>query len=66
MKLRITEDKHPKFTQRNAFPKSRSMRAEIRFKAKTTVSSLPRDIYSDYPKNNIMIKFSSVCVMNVL
>ena len=43
----------------------RSMRAEIRFKAKTIVMLLSRDIYSDHPKNNIIIKFS-VCVINVL
>ena len=61
MKLRVTEDKYPKYAQRKAFPKFRSIRAEIRFKAKTIVTSLPRDIYSDRPKNNIIIKFS-LCV----
>ena len=33
-------------------------RAEIRFRAKTIVTSLPRDIYSDRPKNDTIIKFS--------
>ena len=64
MKLRITEDKHPKYTQGKAFPKFRSMRACIRVKEQTIVTSLSPDIYSDHPKNNI-IKFS-VCVINVL
>ena len=54
----MTEDKHPKYAQRKAFPKFRSMRAEIRLKAKTIVTSYLRDIYSDRPKNNIIIKFS--------
>ena len=56
----------PKHAQRKAFPKFRSIRTEIRFKAKTIVTSLPRDIYSDRPKNdNIIIKFS-LCVIHVL
>ena len=41
-----------------AFQKKMPNRAEIRFRAKTVVTSLPRDIYSDRPKNNIIIKFS--------
>ena len=41
------------------------MRAKILFKAKTIVTSLPRNIYSDRPKNNTIIKFS-LCVVNVL
>ena len=65
VKLCVTEDKNPKYAQRKAFPRFRSIRAEIRFKAKTIVTSLPRDIYSDRPKNNILIKFS-VCVIHVL
>ena len=32
--------------------------AEIRFRAKTIVTSLPRDIYSDRPKDCTIIKFS--------
>ena len=32
--------------------------AEIRFRAKTIVTSLPCDIYSDHPKENTVIKFS--------
>ena len=41
------------------------MRAKILFKAKTIVASLPRNIYSDRPKTNIIIKFS-LCEVNVL
>ena len=33
-------------------------RAEIQFRAKTIVTSLPRDIYSDRPKYNATMKFS--------
>ena len=33
-----------------AFQKKMPNRAEIRFRAKTVVTSLPRDIYSDRPK----------------
>ena len=33
-------------------------KAEIRFRAKTIVTSLSHDIYSDCPKNNTEIKFS--------
>ena len=65
MKLCKTEDKHPKYSQCKAFPKFRLMKVGIRFKTKTTVASLPRDIYSDRPKNNIIIKFS-LCVIHVL
>ena len=61
----MREGKHPKYLQRKAFPKFRSMRAEIGFKAKTIVTSLPRDIYSDCPKNNVIIKFS-LCLIHVL
>ena len=35
------------------------------FRANTVVTSLSRDIYSDRPKNNIIIKFS-LCVIHVL
>ena len=63
--LHVTEDKHPKFTQRKAFPKKMPIRAEIRFRAKTIVTSLSRDIYSDRAKNKIIIKFS-LCVTHVL
>ena len=38
---------------------------EIRFKATTIVTPLPRDIYSDRPKNNTVIKFS-LSVIHVL
>ena len=31
---------------------------EIRYRAKTIVTSLPRDIYPDRPKNNTRLKFS--------
>ena len=44
-----------------------SGRAEIRFQAKTILTSLPRDIYSDRPDNNIM-KFDGMyntCVIMV-
>ena len=41
------------------------MRAKILFKAKTIAASLPRTIYSDRPKTNIIIKFS-LCEVNVL
>ena len=64
MNLCITEDKHPNNTQRKAFPKFNSTRAEIRFKAKAMMTSLQRDIYSDRPKHNIVIKFS-LCVIDV-
>ena len=40
-------------------------RAEIRFRAKTIVTSLPRDIYSDHPKYYTIIKFS-LSVIHVL
>ena len=60
------ERQTPKHAQRKAFPKFRSIRAKIRFKAKVIVTSLPRDIYSDRPNNNnIIIKFS-LCVIHVL
>ena len=65
MKLRTTEDKHPKYRLREAFPKKMPIRAEIRFRAKTVVTSLSRDIYSDRPNNNIIIKFC-LCVIHVL
>ena len=56
MKLCVTEYncKHPKYVQNKAFAKFRLIRAEIRFKAKTIVRSLPCDIYSDRPKYNIV------------
>ena len=41
------------------------LKAEIRFKAKTIVTSLSRGIYSDLPKNDIIIKFS-LCEIHVL
>ena len=34
------------------------IRAEIRFRAKTIVRSLVRDVYSDRAKSNVIIKFS--------
>ena len=40
------------------FPKEMPNSAEIRFRTKTIVTSLPRDIYSDRPKDNTIIKFS--------
>ena len=41
-------------------------RAEIQFRATTIVTSLPRDIYSDCPKNNTTIKFTLIyCNPNV-
>ena len=41
------------------------IRAEIRFRAKTIMTSLSRDIDSDRPKNDIIIKFSlcNTCVI---
>ena len=39
--------------------------AEIPPQAKTIVTSLPRDIYSDRPKINIIMKFG-LCVIHVL
>ena len=42
-----------------------SGRAEIRFQAKTILTSLARDIYSDRPKNNIIMK-SGLCEIHVL
>ena len=41
------------------------MRAASRSRAKTILTSFSRDLYSDRPKNNIIIKFS-VCVIHVL
>ena len=35
-------------------------RAQIRFRAKIIVTSLPRDIYSACPKNNATIKFTLI------
>ena len=43
----------------------RSTRAEILFKAITIVMSLARDIYSNRPKSNVIIK-SSLCIIHVL
>ena len=41
------------------------MRTAIRLRAKPIVTSLSRDIYSNRPKNSIIIKFS-LCVTHVL
>ena len=41
------------------------MRAASRSRAKIIVTSFSRDLYSDRPKNNIIIKFS-LCVIHVL
>ena len=65
VKLRTTEEKHPKYTQRKAFPKKIPVKAEIRFTTKATVTSLSRNIYFDRPKNNIIIKLI-VCVIHIL
>ena len=65
VKLRTTEDKHPKYRHGKAFSKKMSVRTEIRFRAKIIVTSLSRDIYSDRPKNNTIVKFS-LCVIHVL
>ena len=65
VKLRTTEDKHPKYRYRQAFLKKMPIRAAIQFRANTIVTSLSRDFYSDRPKNNIIIKFS-LCVIHVL
>ena len=53
------------YAQRKAFLKFRSIRGEIQFKAKSIVTSMLRDIYSDRPRNNIIIKFS-LCVKYML
>ena len=65
VKLRTTEDKHPKYRHGKAFSKKMSVRTEIRFRAKIIVTSLSRDIYSDRPKNNTIVKFS-LCAIHVL
>ena len=38
------------YAQRETFLKFRSIRGEIQFKAKSIVTSMLRDIYSDRPK----------------
>ena len=53
VKLRTTNDKHSKYRQRQTFLKKMPIRAAI------------SDIYSDRPKNNIIIKFN-ICVIHVL
>ena len=58
MKLPSAEDIYPKNRQRKAFQKKMPNRAEIRFRAKTIATSLPRGIYSDRPKNNTTITLS--------
>ena len=63
MKLRTAEDKHPKYRLHKAYPKKMPIRAEIRIRAKTVVMSFSRDIYSDRPKTNIIIKFN-LCVIH--
>ena len=63
MKLRTAEDKQPKYTYRNTFPKKMPIRAEIRFRSKTNVTSLSRDIYSDTPKKLYHDIFSSMCIV---
>ena len=65
VKLRTTEDKHPKYRYRKAFWKKMPLRTVIRFRAKIIETSLSRDIYSDRPKNNTIVKFS-LCVIHVL
>ena len=55
MRLRTAEDIYPKNTKRKAFQMKMPNRADIRFRAKTIVTSLPREIYSDHPKNNTII-----------
>ena len=65
MKLCATEDKHPKYMWRKAFAKKMAIRAEIGFRAKTIVTSLSRDICSDCPKNNNILKLN-LCVIHVL
>ena len=47
--------------RRKAFQKKMPNKAEIRFRAKTIVTSLPRDIYSDRPKTVPQNKVSSKC-----
>ena len=65
VKLRTTEDKHPKYRYRKSFSKKMPVRTVIRFRAKIIVTSLSRDVYSDRPKNNTIVKFS-LCVIHVL
>ena len=65
VKLCTTEDKHPKYRYRKAFSKKMPLRTVIRFRAKIIETSLSRDIYSDRPKNNTIVKFS-LCVIHVL
>ena len=55
VKLRTTDEKHPKYTLSKAFPKKIPVKAEIRFRTKATVTSLSRNIYFDRPKNNIIM-----------
>ena len=65
VKLRTTEDKHPKYRYRKSFSKKMPVRTVIWFRAKIIVTSLSRDVYSDRPKNNTIVKFS-LCVIHVL
>ena len=63
VKLRTAEDKQPKYTYRNAFPKKMPIRAEILFRAKTNVTSLSLDTYSDTPQKWYHDIFSSMCIV---
>ena len=60
VKLRTVEGEHPKSTQRRAIPEKKRIRAAISFGAKTSVTSLPHNIYSDREKINHN-KFKSIC-----
>ena len=52
VKLRTVEGEHLKSTQPRAFPEKMRIRAAIPFDAKTGVTSLSHDIYSDREKIN--------------
>ena len=55
VKLRTVEGEHPKSTYPRAFPEKMRIRAAIPFGAKTSVTSLSHDIYSDqvYVNSNV-------------
>ena len=47
------------------FAQQKTIKGRIRFRTKTIVTSLSRDIHSDRPKSNIIIKLR-LCVIHVL
>ena len=65
IKLRSAEGEHPRYKWRKAFLEKMQIWAKIWFRAKTIVTSLPRDIHSDLKKIDIILWFS-LYVIHVL